>query len=90
MRDSIEADRELPRKLDLVAHRLRAFPLAGAALSAIEPSSFSWLGGYTIDTHESRSSGCLRETLERYIPRECEPPRAFAGWLPLFYHSAMP
>jgi hypothetical protein len=43
MRGSIEADRELPRKLDLVAHRLRAFPQAGTALSSIEPSSFSWL-----------------------------------------------
>jgi hypothetical protein len=26
----------------------------------------------------------------KYIPRELEPPRMFTGWLPLFYHLAMP
>src|SRR5258708_31746439 len=43
MQDSIEADRELPRKFDPVAHRSRAFPQAGAAPSSIESSSFSRL-----------------------------------------------
>jgi hypothetical protein len=37
-----------------------------------------------------RELRCAVEHIEKYFPRDLEPPRVFTGWLPLFYHSAMP
>jgi hypothetical protein len=61
-------------QLQRVASRWRAIPSIRTNLD------------FGSDRHAS--AACVKH-IERYIPRECEPPRAFAGWLPLFYHSAM-